>query len=382
MKNRSFVWILMASALVASTALGGLDQSAGTGAGAENLSMADLGALGAESSTEAAVMEAGAPQAAAEEAGTELAVYTDQAPPEADQGMLQPSSVMANPPMYITYQGKYEGWNDFYAVYPIGQPGLWIERAAGWSSYATLPLGAWTRVLLYVPMPSSLTLYELYPSGFVRGYNLGYVQPGYYVIWYYADSPGRHRTVFASSSGYSNTVVIDVFAPSPRPSPPSPKEQCEQKPYCHWVGGQCLCTMPPTPPNPEREKCLQKPYCSWVNDQCLCTMPNPEKEQCEENPSCDWVNDHCYCRGIPPIDHEKQSCEQNPQCSYVNGQCLCRGLISPEPTPGPSPDSGEAACSQNPSCHYADGKCYCLGVGGLGAIGGESEDSGNLLGNI
>jgi len=375
MKNKFFVWMLMASALLAGTALGGYDRSGGTGA--ENLSMADFSALGAESNTDTAVLETGAPQAAAEDAGTELAVYADQAPPQADQEELLPSSVMVNPPMYIYYQGKHLGWKDFNAVFPVGRPGLWIERAAGWSSYATMPLGSWTRELLYMPTNSSLTLYELYPGGFVMGYDLGFVRPGYYVIWYYADSPGRHRTVFASSFGYSNTVIIDVFEPSPRPIPPGPKEKCEQNPYCHWVNGQCLCTMPP---NPEKEKCLQKPYCNWVNDQCLCTMPNPEKEQCEENPSCDWVNDHCYCRGIPPVDHEKVSCEQNPECSYVNGQCLCRGLNPPEPMPEPDPE--QATCLENPSCHYAGGRCYCMGVGGMGVGGGDSGDSGDLLGNV
>jgi len=327
MKNGFFIWMLMASLLLAGTALAGLDQSGGEEA--ENLSMADFSTMGGGIST-------GAPQAVADEAGSELAVYTDQPPSEADQGMLQPSSVMANPPMYIYYQGENLGWKDFNAQFPIGQPGLWIERAAGWSSYATMPLSSWTRVLLHVPEPSSPTLYELYPSGFVRGYNLGFVNPGYYVVWYYADSPGRHLTLFASSSGYSNTVVIDVFSPSPRPKPPGPRDRCEQ------------------------------------------------------NPNCDWVNGHCYCRGIPPIDPEKASCEQNPECSYVNGQCLCRGLNPPEPMPGPTPE--EETCLQNPSCHYAGGNCYCMGVGGMagGGIGaedmnregGDSGGRGDLLGNV
>jgi hypothetical protein len=362
MKIEFFVWTFVASLLLAGTALAGLDQSEGPGA--ENLSMTDFSALGGGISTDAAVLSTGAPQGVADEAGSELAVYTDQPPSEADQGMLQPSSVMANPPMYINYQGKHLGWKEFNAVFPIGQPGLWIERAAGWSTYATMPLSSWTKVLLYVPTPSSPTLYELYPSGFVRGYNLGYVNPGYYVVWYYADSPGRHLTLFASSSGYSNTVIIDVFSPSPRPTPPSPRDKCEQNPNCDWVNGHCYCRgIPPI---------------------------DPEKASCEQNPECSYVNGHCYCRGISPIDPEKASCEQNPECSYVNGQCLCRGLNPPEPMPGPTPE--EEACLQNPSCHYAGGNCYCMGVGGMvgGGIGaedmntdgGDSGETGGLLGNI
>jgi hypothetical protein len=207
-----------------------------------------------------------------------------------------------------------------------------------------------------VPAASPLTMYELYPGGFVMRYDLGFVQPGYYYIWYFADTPGRHRSVFVASSGYSNTVIIDVYMiePSPRPIPPSPQEKCEQKSYCHWVNGQCQCTMPP---DPERDRCLEKPYCSWVDGHCLCTMPDPEKEKCELDPLCDWVDGHCYCRGA--IDPEQEKCEQSPNCNWANEQCLCTGFK-------PSDDPEKRKCEQNPECSWADGQCLCRGLNPIG----------------
>jgi hypothetical protein len=229
--NQTFIGIILSFFLLTCLALGGYDVSGGIEA--KNLSMAEFDSLGIESQAEEAALGAGAPQAAATSAGTELAVYSDQAPPAQELGKVLPSDISANYPMYIYYDGSYLGWNDFSATFPTSQPGLWIERAAGWSWYATLPLGGFARELLYVPAPSPLTMYEIYPGGYVRSYDLGFTQPGYYYIWYYADSPGRHRSVLATNSGFSNMVVIDVYSPlPPRPTPPSPKEQCESNPTC------------------------------------------------------------------------------------------------------------------------------------------------------
>ncbi|MDM7913460.1 MAG: hypothetical protein QUS09_10215 [Methanotrichaceae archaeon] len=310
MTNQTLIRIILSFFLLTYLALGDYDVSGG--AEAKNLSMAEFNALGIESQAEEAALGAGAPQVAATSAGTELAVYSDQAPSAQELGKVLPSDISANYPMYIYYDGSYLGWNDFSATFPTSQPGLWIERAAGWSWYATMPLGAWAKELLYVPTSSPLTLYEIYPGGYVRSYDLGFAQPGYYYIWYYADSPGRHRSILATSTGFSNMVVIDVYSPQPpRPTPPSPKEQCESNPLCSWANGQCLCR-------------------GWNPD-------NPEKEKCEENPTCDWFNGHCYCRGLIPDDSEKEKCEQNPSCHWVDGRCLCTGF-----GPITSGESGES----------------------------------------
>ncbi len=364
MTNQTFIRIAIAFLLLTGLALGGFDLSASTAS--KNLSMAEFSSLGIEDqSGEAALgsaLGATAPQVAATTGGTEVAAYTDQAPSAGQLGKVLPSDFSSNYPMYIYYDGSYIGWNDFSATFPATQPGLWVERAAGWSWYATMPLGGWTRQLLYVPEPSQLTMYELYPEGYAMSYDLGFSQPGYYYIWYYADTPGRHQCVLATSGGFSNMVVIDVYTPMPpSPSPPSPQEQCESNPLCSWANGQCLCRGF----NPD----------------------NPEKEKCEENPTCDWYNGQCYCRGFNPVNPEKEQCEQNPECSWVNGQCLCRGLNppepepmpEPEPEPAPTPNPAKESCEKNPSCSWADGRCLCTGFGASSS--GESEGSGDLLGS-
>jgi hypothetical protein len=102
-KNYTFVRIALVFILLTSISLGGLDQSTGTWA--KNLSMADFNALGLESNSESAIFDAGAPQAAAEDPGTEMAVYADQAPPMTDLKRLLPSSVLTKPPSYMYIMG-------------------------------------------------------------------------------------------------------------------------------------------------------------------------------------------------------------------------------------------------------------------------------------
>ena len=393
MTNKTLIRIALSFLLLTGLALGGYDMAGDTEA--KNLSIAEFNSLGIESQSQAdeTALGAIAPQAAATNAGTELAAYSEQAPPKADLGKVLPADVMTNYPMYIYYDGSYVGWNEFSTSFPSNQPGLWVERAAGWSWYATLPLGGWTRQLIYVPAPSPLTMYELYPGGYVMSYNLGFAQPGYHYIWYYADSPGRHRSVLATNSGFSNMVVIDVYSLlPPRPTPPSPKQQCESNPTCSWSNGHCYCRGF-NPDNPEKEKCEENPTCDWFNGHCYCRgfIPDdPEKEKCEQNPNCNWVNGECLCTGIIiPDDPEKQRCEQNPDCNWVNGQCLCRGLNppepepmpGPEPEPTPSPDPARESCEQNPNCQWANGRCNCMGFGFSGSSG-ESEDTGGLLGAV
>lgn len=390
MTNRTFICIALLFPLLG-LCQGGYDISGDMKA--TNLSLSELGSAGLGAGLGAeplqAAEETGAPQATADAAGTELAAYTDQSPPSSDLGTLQSADLTANYPMYIYNDGSYVGWNDFSATYPTSQAGLWVERAAGWSWYATLPLGAWTQELLFVPSPTPVTLYEIYPGGYAMSYRMGFVQPGYYTIWYYADSPGRHINAFSTNSGFSNMVIIDVYSPQPpKPAPPSPKEQCEQNPLCSWANGQCLCRGW-NPDNPEKESCEQNPTCDWYNGHCYCRglIPeDPEKEKCEQNPTCSWANGQCLCTGFNPDDNpEKEQCEQNPECSWANGQCLCRGLNPPEPAPEPtpSPDPAKESCEQNPTCSWANGRCLCTGFNpGLGSSSGSSDDlSGSEPGN-
>lgn len=353
MYNRILATTAVVLFLLTSLAIGGYGP---TGESAQKLSSNSFNQLGLQSNADEAVLEAVAPETAASYPGTELATYTDQTPPENHLGKLMPLDIMNSPPTYLYYGGSYVGWPDFKSIFPQGSAGLWIERAHGWSWYVTLPQGAWTRELLYVPMPSQVTMYEIYPPGYVMSYNFGYAQPGYYYIWFYADTLGRHRNVFATNGEYSNTAIIDVYSmtvpPNPIPPGPSPKEQCEQNPVCDWYNGQCHCRGF-DPDSLEKIKCLQNPVCSWYNGHCYCkgfNPDNPEKEQCEQNPTCSWTNGHCYCKGFNP--------DRGP---------------GPVPTPPPVPTPTTDTCEDNPSCHLVDGNCLCTGFG-------TGDDSMDMIG--
>jgi hypothetical protein len=282
---------------------------------------------------------------------------------------------------YVFYDGSYMGWRSFTRMFPVGTPGLWIERSLGWSTYATMPVGSWARELIYVPDISPVFMYEVYPGGFVRKYDFGVISPGYYFIWYYADMAGRHSNIFSTTSGWSNWMFVDVYYVGPKPWPPvpptpTPKQRCEANPNCYWVNGRCECVMDP------KILCEREPGCYWRDNKCVC----PQKD-CEANPQCDWVNNHCYCRGL--IDDEQSRCEANPQCDWVNNHCYCRGLNppTPEPEPGPMPgpidDPQRAQCESNPNCVWSNGQCNCMGLIG-GPVGGQTEDdaSGALGGSL
>jgi hypothetical protein len=367
--NRTFACMVMALFFFTGLALGGFDLSAS--AGVVNFSTSDTAVQGLFTNEGSALADALAPQTTATDPGTEMAFYTQQPPTKTDQKTLLPFNVKASPSTYVFYKGSYLGWSGFTSQFPNTSPGLWIERSVSWSWYATMPLGGWARELLYVPAASPVSMYEIYPGGYVTKYDLGFVKPGYYYIWYYADTPGRHLDVLGVSGGYSNMVVIDVYTisvPKPTPPKPDPKKECENRPTCHWSDAyqQCYCTGF-IPENPEKQKCEQKSYCSWVNGQCLCTMPNPddqERVKCEQNPDCDWIDGQCICRNEPmpgPVP--------NPNPEPMPGPVP---NPNPEPTPGPSPAE---ICQQNPGCYWANGQCLCTGAGGDNVGGGLSGDN-------
>ncbi|MCX6677278.1 MAG: hypothetical protein NTU95_04950 [Methanothrix sp.] len=352
--------IAIATLLLCSLSLGGLDQSGNINA--KNMTISDFSALVPLSNVQDAFVDTGAPQATSTDSGTEMAVYTGQAPPTTDLKKLMPSAVLTSPPRYMYYNGDYLAWNDFTTTFPSNKPSLWIERAVSWTLYATLPWGGWTRELIYVPQASPVTIYEIYPSGYVLGNNLGLVQPGYYYIWYYADAPGRHSSIFSTNSGYSNQVIIDVYGatgtiitPKPTPTPkPDPQKECQAKgwPWI-WQDGQCK-YMPPVP-DPVAE-CEAKGWpWQWVNGECtnVGPAPNPVAE-CEKNPLCDWVNGQCYCRGLDP-------------------ELMPGPVPNPEPEPfNPAPNP-VAECQSNPGCQWANGRCNCMG------LGGENDYSNNVM---
>jgi hypothetical protein len=288
--NRNFAWTLITFIFFIGLALGGYDIS-GT-IGTENLTATNPTVQSLEADTGSALADAMAPQAPAAQPGTELALYITQAPIKTDLEGLMPFNVNVSPMTNVFYKGSYLRWNGFTSQFPSTSAGLWIERSAGWSLYVTMPLNGWARELLYVPITSPISIYDIYPSGFVTRYNLGVFQPGYYNLWYHADTPGRHLEVFETSSGYSNKIVIDVYGTIsittqvlPKPVPPDPKKECEKNSNCYWVDGNCRCVMNPPPipgpvPNPVDE-CEKNPGCFWADGQCQCPpgpVPNPNPE--------------------------------------------------------------------------------------------------------
>lgn len=301
--------IALATFFICSLSLGGLDQSGNLGV--VNMTESEFSAMIPSSELQNSIVDTGAPDTAPAtivEGDAGLAVYSEQSPSIADQNKLLPSTVLASPPSSMYYNGNYLAWNEFVATFPGSSPGLWIQRATGWSFYAVLPWGTWAKNLIYVPQTSPVTMYESYPGGFIHSYNLGVVSPGYYYIWYYADSPGRHSSFLSTISGYSNSVIIDVYSKriiKPNPPQPDPKKNCEKNPFCHYSNGQCLCTGLD---DSKKAQCEANSLCSWVNGQCFCRGLNPEPEpdpfnpapnpvaECQEN-GCTWSNGRCNCMG-------------------------------------------------------------------------------------
>jgi len=345
--NQKFVWTLITLFIFMGLAIGGYDLSGS--AGPENLTTTSPIVQSLETDTGSALASAMAPQAPANQPGTQLASYTNQQPTKTDLKGLMPFNGMVSPSTNVFYKGSYLGWNGFASRFPSTSAGLWIERSAGWSWYATMPLGSWARELLYVPITSPVSMYEIYPDGFVTRYYLGTVNPGYYCLWYYADTPGRHLEVFGTSSGYSNKIIIDAYGtinPRPTPPKPDPKAECEKTPNCYWANDHCYCTM--NPPDPQKE-CENRGFpWMWEDGQCKMKIaPNPVAE-CEKTPGCFWADGQCQCPPGPvpnpnpeptpgPVPNPVDQCENNPNCHWANGQCLCT-MPNPEPMPGPVPN--------------------------------------------
>ncbi len=64
---------------------------------------------------------------------------------------------------------------------------------------------------LYVPYTGTMKHYEFYPDDSIKLYSYGFATPGYKYIWSYADTPGRHVTLFPIINRPSNYVTIDVL---------------------------------------------------------------------------------------------------------------------------------------------------------------------------
>jgi len=141
---------------------------------------------------------------------TITATYTTQAPPATQQKVLLNYNVQTAPPTAVYYSGTFMPWTSFSQVFPASSSALWVASSAGWSWYATCPTGGWIQNLMYVPYTGTMKLYEFYPDGTIKLYSYGFATPGYKYIWFYADTPGRHVTLFTIYDKPSNYITIDV----------------------------------------------------------------------------------------------------------------------------------------------------------------------------
>ena len=141
---------------------------------------------------------------------TVTAIYTTQAPPATQQKVVLSYDVQAAPPTAVYYSGSFMPWQTFYQLFPRNSPAFWVASSAGWSWYATCPVGGWIQNLMYVPYTGTMKLYEFYPDGTIKLYSYGFSSPGYKYIWFYADTPGRHVTLFTIFDKPSNYITIDV----------------------------------------------------------------------------------------------------------------------------------------------------------------------------
>jgi len=141
---------------------------------------------------------------------TITATYTTQAPPVTQQKVLLNYDVKAAPPAAVYYSGTFMPWQSFSQAFPANSPALWVASSAGWSWAATCPTGGWIQNLMYVPYTGTMKLYEFYTDGSIKLYSYGFATPGYKYIWFYADTPGRHITLFTIYDKPSNYITIDV----------------------------------------------------------------------------------------------------------------------------------------------------------------------------
>jgi hypothetical protein len=119
--------IMIAMFLLCSLSLGGLDQSGNLDT--LNMTASEFSSLVPSSDVQSSFVDTDAPDIAAVDGGSEIAVYTDGTPLSTDIGRLVPSQIQSSPPQYMYYNGNYLAWNNFVAAFPSNKPGLWIERA-------------------------------------------------------------------------------------------------------------------------------------------------------------------------------------------------------------------------------------------------------------
>jgi hypothetical protein len=139
------------------------------------------------------------------------AEYSTQAPLSSQQMSLVSLDTSTSRPRSVYLRGDQMSWNDYAGISSQASPIFWAATSSGWTWSASLPLGSWSRQIIYVPMPGNLRIYETYPSGLTKTYDMGFAYPGYSSIWFYADVSGRHVSTFTVGGVPSNSITTDVI---------------------------------------------------------------------------------------------------------------------------------------------------------------------------
>lgn len=143
--------------------------------------------------------------------GAVTAIYSTRDPPASQQKVLLSYNIQASPPSAVYYNETFMPWTSFYQIFPAKSPVLWMASSAGWSWYATCPVGNWVQELMYVPVTGKTMLCDLYPDDTAKYFSYGFATPGYKYRWFNATKPGRYITMLTIADIPSNYIIIDVL---------------------------------------------------------------------------------------------------------------------------------------------------------------------------
>jgi hypothetical protein len=143
--------------------------------------------------------------------GAVTAIHSTQAPPSGQQKVLLSYNVQISPPSAVYFNETFMPWTSFYQTFPAKSPALWIASSAGWSWYATCPVGNWVQEMMYVPVTGTMMLCDLYPDGTANYFSYGFATPGYKYRWFNVTKPGRYITMLTIADIPSNDIIIDVL---------------------------------------------------------------------------------------------------------------------------------------------------------------------------
>jgi len=140
-----------------------------------------------------------------------MANSTIKTPTAAQQNSAVPYDVNARPPASVYYNGSKMPWAAFNQSFASNYPLAWAEiYDRSWGTGASTPLGTWVREFVYVQASGNLVL-SMTTAGITTKRDFGPTTPGYRYVWFYADRPGAHVSIFSVRGVQSNPVTIFAY---------------------------------------------------------------------------------------------------------------------------------------------------------------------------